>query len=497
MGNGHSQDKSKETELWSHWTPEEKEQLKKFYEKGEPTSTLPAYYEKDLLAGIVATLIPSEKHLANYLTTAHAILKTKEPSPMYSVFQQCVKDQQASLQDFVALVVKSAIPLWFEDGSSYQWTSTSSQDHTPLVSYFINHAQEEANKQKESMAWLAAADDDDGKQQQSKEEQQASTWQDKAALSPSQISEAEFSQWIQDTPGVRGLFQLAVEHVLIEKPSSTSNVHTRRLHHLASPQIQQHSKETRRLLGKDKFSNLMTPYDYYMLSLSLPGNTLSWSDYEQTQRKVAQDVQHEMVFSSKRDGSSWQNFVSKMVGQGATLVVIQAKDGSVFGGYADEHWEYCNTHWYGNSSNFLFRIKDTYGRWEASSGSNDHYQYLCWGKKSLPNGFGMGGQFQYAGLWIDSDFIHGHSRAGPLCTTYSSPQLSKSDTFTVDQVEVWLVRPLVKDEDQDQAGGGGGVLSHAEDMEFMEMAGKKMYSKDLGPEPTEDEEEDDSDKDHV
>lgn len=58
---------------------------------------------------------------------------------------------------------------------------------------------------------------------------------------------------------------------------------------------------------------------------------------------------------------------------------------------------------------------------------------------------------------------------------------------------VWLVRPLVKDEDQDQAGGGGGVLSHAEDMEFMEMAGKKMYSKDLGPEPTE--EDDDSDKD--
>lgn len=431
MGNGHSQEKSKEAELWSHWNPDEKEQLEKFYEKGQATSTLPAYYEKDLLAGIAATLVPSEKNLAKYLTTAHTILKTKESGPMYHVFQRCVKDQQLSLQDFVTLVVKSAIPLWFEDGSSYSWASSSEQDHTSLVHYFIHYAQEEANKQKESMAWLAA--DDDSKQQSKEEEQQqASKWQEKAALSPSQISEAEFTHWIQHTPGVRGLFQLAVERVLLGKPT---NLHARRLDHLASPQIQQHNKETCKLLGKDKFSNLMTPYDYYMLSLSLPGNALSWSDYEQTQRKVTQDVQHDMVFSSKRDGSSWQNFVSKMVGQGATLVVIQAKDGSVFGGYADEHWEYCNTHWYGNSSNFLFRIKDSYGRWGASSGSNDHYQYLCWGKKSLPNGFGMGGQFEYAGLWIDSDFIHGHSRAGPLCTTYSSPQLSTNDTFVIDQVE--------------------------------------------------------------
>ncbi|KAI8641653.1 TLD-domain-containing protein [Parasitella parasitica] len=190
-----------------------------------------------------------------------------------------------------------------------------------------------------------------------------------------------------------------------------------------------------------------------------------------------------MIFSSKRDGSSWQVFVSKLVGQGATLVVIKAKDGAIFGGYADDNWEYCNTNWYGNSTNFLFRLRDAYGRWGASSGTNDHYQYLCWGKKSLPNGLGMGGQFDYAGLWVDSDFIHGHSRAGPLCTTYLSPQLSNADTFLIDKVEVWLVRPLVKDE-QSQEGSGGGVLGHAEDMEFMEMAGKKMYSKDLGPEPT-------------
>lgn len=42
------------------------------------------------------------------------------------------------------------------------------------------------------------------------------------------------------------------------------------------------------------------------------------------------------------------------------------------------------------------------------------------------------------------------------------------------------MRPLQKDDDDDEASNGG-VLSHAQDMEFMEMAGKKMYSKDLGP----------------
>ena len=47
----------------------------------------------------------------------------------------------------------------------------------------------------------------------------------------------------------------------------------------------------------------------------------------------------------------------------------------------------------------------------------------------------MGGQFDYAGLWLDSDFLHGHSKAGPVCTTYRSPQLSLEENFTVDEIE--------------------------------------------------------------
>lgn len=51
------------------------------------------------------------------------------------------------------------------------------------------------------------------------------------------------------------------------------------------------------------------------------------------------------------------------------------------------------------------------------------------------SGFGMGGQFEYCGLWLDADFSHGHSKAGPLCSTYSSPRLTSKEEFTIDMVE--------------------------------------------------------------
>lgn len=58
-------------------------------------------------------------------------------------------------------------------------------------------------------------------------------------------------------------------------------------------------------------------------------------------------------------------------------------------------------------------------------------------------------------------------------------------------ISVILVRPLVKDDDELNSGGDG-VLSRAEDMEFMEMAGKKLYSRDL-PQPESSRDEDSED----
>ena len=61
----------------------------------------------------------------------------------------------------------------------------------------------------------------------------------------------------------------------------------------------------------------------------------------------------------------------------------------------------------------------------------------------------MGGQFNYFGFWIDHSFNHGHSKAQPRCTTYGSPQLSKSPDFNIEIVEVWALGPEPKSQDSD------------------------------------------------
>ncbi|KAI8366022.1 TLD-domain-containing protein [Radiomyces spectabilis] len=192
------------------------------------------------------------------------------------------------------------------------------------------------------------------------------------------------------------------------------------------------------------------------------------------------------------------------MGRGATLIIVKTKDGFVLGGYGDEPWKPV-TDWYGNPRNFLFRLghRDTgsssvpynddgylsTGAWQGTN-HNTHFQYLCWGKKSLPNGLGMGGQFEYPGFWLDADLHLGRSCAGPTCTTYNSPQLSHDQMFEIDEIEVWLVNPVRIDPDDPTAFGQG--FSRAENMEFLEMAGKKMYSKDLQkpPNATQDDQDD-------
>ena len=56
----------------------------------------------------------------------------------------------------------------------------------------------------------------------------------------------------------------------------------------------------------------------------------------------------------------------------------------------------------------------------------------------------MGGQHGYFGLWVDSDYGKGHSKAKPRCTTYNSPQLSAKEDFTLDAMEVWAVGDLTE-----------------------------------------------------
>ena len=62
---------------------------------------------------------------------------------------------------------------------------------------------------------------------------------------------------------------------------------------------------------------------------------------------------------------------------------------------------------------------------------NDHYQYFNSNTKSLPNGLGFGGQFDYFALWVQSDFIHGHCRGNPS-TTFANHPLSANEEFEIE-----------------------------------------------------------------
>lgn len=425
MGNGQSQTKDKTKHLLSSWTPAEQEGIQTRFENLKDTTQLPVYFSSDLYTCFVTHLQQQDK--VHYLEFVNKVLKTKDIQTIYTVFQTAVKSKQVSLEEFVKWVVTTAIPIWFESGSGYTWTDHGLPDL--LVDYLITHASEQAQQQKKSMAWLELDQEDN--QDQHLQSDNHTCWKSKATQSPSQLTEPEFVHWIQGTPAFIHLFQVLTRFALV---GEISDLHKSRVSRRSSPRIQKHNKETRRLFN-NKFSSMLHAFDYYLLTLYLPANALSWTDYEKSQRRVTEDLQHTLVFSSRRDGMSWQNFANRLIAaEGATLTVIKTKDGSLFGGYADDAYEYGKTDWYGNSSNFLFRLWKSYGAWSGTNGNN-HYQYLCWGKKSLPNGFGMGGQFNYAGLWVDADFIHGHSRAGPLCTTFNSPQLSKEETFLVDEVE--------------------------------------------------------------
>jgi hypothetical protein len=61
---------------------------------------------------------------------------------------------------------------------------------------------------------------------------------------------------------------------------------------------------------------------------------------------------------------------------------------------------------------------------------------------------GMGGQFEYFGLWLDAEFGKGH--CSETCTTYRNyKMLSATKYFEVDCVEVWAVGPEYKSEDME------------------------------------------------
>ncbi|XP_037308113.2 MTOR-associated protein MEAK7 [Pungitius pungitius] len=191
-----------------------------------------------------------------------------------------------------------------------------------------------------------------------------------------------------------------------------------------------------------------------------------------------------LVFSTQLHGESFTRMVSGLTKRGPTLLLIKDTKGHVFGAFASHAWE-TKPQYQGDSRCFLFTVFPRL-RVYTATGYNEHYMYLNHGQQTMPNGLGMGGQHGYFGLWLDSDFGRGHSRARPKCTTYGSPQLSGEEDFTVDSVEVWAVGKPPKPEEDEEGGCKRSILdADLEVQAMMEMTGKTLHSQGFR-EPEED-----------
>ncbi|XP_060778891.1 MTOR-associated protein MEAK7 isoform X2 [Neoarius graeffei] len=183
-----------------------------------------------------------------------------------------------------------------------------------------------------------------------------------------------------------------------------------------------------------------------------------------------------LLFSTSVHGESFTRLVGNCKNRGSTVLLVKDTKSHVFGGFASQSWE-TKPQFQGDSRCFLFSVSPSM-RVFTCTGYNKHYMYLNQGQQTMPNGLGMGGQHGYFGLWLDSDFGRGHSRARPRCTTYGSPQLSGDEDFTVDTVEVWGVG--VPPEEQEQDEKKKSVLDlDPETQAIIEMTGKTLHSQGL------------------
>ncbi|XP_055712905.1 MTOR-associated protein MEAK7 [Phlebotomus papatasi] len=186
------------------------------------------------------------------------------------------------------------------------------------------------------------------------------------------------------------------------------------------------------------------------------------------------------LFSSQIHGESFSTLLGRIMDQGPTVIIVEDTNGYVFGGFASASW--ClSANFAGNTSTFLFTLRPKMRCFESTT-YNDHYQYLNLHQQTMPNGLGMGGQHNYWGLWLDSEY--GFGECSESCTTFKGySQMSANKRFKIRNVEVWAVgeKPSTEsDEESSQKSPGRSVLQgNTETKAILEMAGKRQYSEGI------------------
>lgn len=180
------------------------------------------------------------------------------------------------------------------------------------------------------------------------------------------------------------------------------------------------------------------------------------------------------LFSSEIHGESFSTLIGRIVNQGPSILIIEDKNGYVFGGFAPVNWS-LGPKFFGDDSSFLFTLAPRM-RVFPSTGYNQHFQYLNLHQQTLPNGLGMGGQHGYCGFWLDEEYGKGHTSES--CTTYTQYfQMSHTKEFEYRHLEVWGLgtAPLTPQERGERVGMS--ILDGNQDSKAMlKLAGHQMHS---------------------
>ncbi|PSN35780.1 hypothetical protein C0J52_09488 [Blattella germanica] len=221
-------------------------------------------------------------------------------------------------------------------------------------------------------------------------------------LQSSKNVEADFEKWYSECPQFQKLQTIYVYKLFCVPPPPVTYKHQMIEKHLVPSLFQSEG------LQKGTSFSILDMTDVLFLNSVLPKESqFEWS----------------LCFSSVLHGQGFGKLVRCVTNKGPTLVIIKDKGGHVFGGYASGSWT-IGPNFHGDSESFLFRLYPDMQIFETT-GYNNHYQYLNQQQQTMPNGLGMGGQFEYFGFWLDAEYGKGH--CSESCSTYRNYKMLSSN----------------------------------------------------------------------
>ncbi|KAI1300386.1 hypothetical protein EDD11_006230 [Mortierella claussenii] len=463
-----------------------------------------------------STSVDSTSPISKYgwVVTIHRLSKTSIEEQAGLSFMLQTHDK--SLESFVASVTRAVMVFWLA-GEVSSWRDIPEDDAETTTEFLLtrhlnmgatggqggfeddlsrmeteglgNVSQNPIDSQdKVAQEWLEAARKRDSEGRPSNKE----------------LSRYAFLDWYQRTVEYQIMFTILIQNLFLGRSTTASSdnalTHGKRI--IMTPEQENNLCQKNFIAPRIRggidvaphFSRLLTVAELFQLRYALPtpaycstssslgstkkhgsgtGATASGSSGGLAEARPTPPMR--LLFLSKTSGASFSTLLQKITFQGPTLVVMKDEDGYVFGAYADQDWEQ-RPKFYGSDRSFLFTIRPTFRIYRPSR-VNSNFQYLDYGTKTLPNGVGFGGQLRYFGLWLASDFSSGQSAAEPLCSTYQSPRLSKQQNFKLDEMEVWQVHPSLVE--RDEGPRRSAMDAHPDAVALLEMANRKMYSKDV------------------